>query len=152
MCIRDRATGLETRTVRVGSGVNEFRFPAPLGWVREEPSSNEVVYRRPGGREAPYSLRVEQVVSQDETIPDILQRRIEELERDEDDVNYQQTFDTLTYDYVDDEGFRRFGITTWLSLSRSPEAEAEIALVGREVDAPGMRELITLVIRGMREG
>lgn len=142
--------GLEMVDVTVGSGANAFTFPAPVGWTRDESSSNEVVYTPPGTSENAFELRVEQVESQDQTIPDIVAARLAELERDEEAISHTQTYDSLSYDYVRD-GYRRFGITYWLDLSRSGTAEAEIEVTGRQVDLPGMEELITRVIRGIRD-
>ena len=145
-------TGLPLRKVSVGSGSNEFVFPAPLGWRRIDPSSNEVKYKLPGNSTNTFVLRVEQVTSQHETIPDILQAAYDDLERDFEDFDeIRRSHDSLEFSYVYN-GFRRFGFMTWLDISRSGQAEAEIALTGRAVDVPGMRELMTKVIRGIRAG
>lgn len=143
-------TGLPMTQVSVGSGKNEFTFPAPVGWVRLEPSSNEVKYKLPGNSTNTFVLRVEQVKSQHETIPDILLQTKESLKREfEDYEDIAQTHDSLQFSYVYN-GFRRYGFLTWLDLTRSGQAEAEVAVTGRMVDVPGMSELITRVIRGMR--
>lgn len=143
-------TGLDMTQVSVGTGKNEFIFPAPIGWVRLEPSSNEVKYKVPGNSTNTFVLRVEQVKSQHETIPDIILETKESLEREfEDYDDIAQTHDSLQFSYVYN-GFRRFGFITWLDLSRSGQAEAEVALTGREVDVPGMTELNIKVIRGIR--
>lgn len=145
-------TDLPLREVSVGSGNNEFVFPAPVGWSRAEPSSNEVKYKLPGNPGNTFVLRVEQVTSQDQTIPEIVQSQEDDLKREFDDYDrIGRTYDSLEFSYVHD-GFRRFGFMTWLDISRSGQAEAEIALTGRAVDVAGMRELMTKVIRGIRAG
>ncbi|QIK75068.1 hypothetical protein [Nocardioides piscis] len=144
-------TRLAMTDVSVGSGKNEFTFPVPVEWQRSEPSSNEVKYKPAGHPANTYVLRVEQVESQDQTIPDIVAAQVDELKRDEEQVDYVQTHDSIRASYVHD-GYRRFTITYWLDLSRSGKAEAEIAVTGREVDVPGMEKLVLRVIRGIRNG
>lgn len=145
-------TDLEMVDVMVGSGKNAFVFPAPVGWSRIEPSSNEVKYKVPSNPDNTYVLRVEQVKSQHETIPDIVQATLLDLEREFDDVELtRRTYDSLEFDYLYN-GYRRYGFLTWLDISRSGQAEAEIAVTGREKDVPGMRELVNRVIRGIRAG
>ncbi|WP_157953149.1 hypothetical protein [Nocardioides allogilvus] len=145
-------TGLPLREVAVGTDNYRFTFPAPRGWSRFETSSNEVKYKKPRNPSNTYILRVEQVITQHETIPDILAARIEDLKRDEEDyTELSRTYDALEFSYVHD-GYRRFGIITWLDINGTDQAEAEIAVTGRRVDVPGMRELITRVIYGIRAG
>jgi hypothetical protein len=144
------AADLPLREVSVGTDNYRFVFPAPRGWSRLETSSNEVKYKLAGNPSNTFVLRVEQVVSQHEQIPDILAARIDDLRRDEQQVEVQvRTYDSLEFSYVHD-GYRRFGLITWLDITRSGQAEAEIALTGREVDLPGMRELMPKIIRGIR--
>jgi hypothetical protein len=146
------ATDLPLREVSVGTDNYKFVFPAPRGWSRLETSSNEVKYKLAQSPNNTYILRVEQVVSQHEQIPDILASRIDDLRRDEDQVDIQlRTYDTLEFSYVHD-GYRRYGIITWLDVTHSGQAEAEIAVTGRVVDLPGMRELHAKVIRGIHRG
>lgn len=143
---------LPLREVSVGTDNYRFVFPAPRGWSRLETSSNEVKYKKAQNPNNTYILRVEQVVSQHEQIPDILASRIDDLKRDEDDYDeLRRTYDSLEFSYVHD-GYRRFGLLTWLDITRSGQAEAEIALTGREVDLPGMRDLMAKVIRGIHAG
>lgn len=145
-------TDLEMEDVMVGSGRNAFVFPAPVDWTRAEPSSNEVKYKMPGYPGNTFVLRVEQVKSQHEPIPDIVEDTLFELDRDFDEFELiRRTYDSLEFSYLY-EGYRRFGFLTWLDISRSGQAEAEIAVTGREKDLTGMRELITKVIRGIRAG
>ncbi len=146
------ATGLKLREVQVGTDTSGFVFPAPRGWSRIETSSNEVKYNLADNPDNTYVLRVEQVITQHEQIPDILAATLDELERDQLDFKrLNRTYDSIEFSYVFD-GYRRFGFLTWLDINRSGQAEAEIAVTGRERDVPGMRELIARVIRGIRAG
>lgn len=145
-------TDLPLREVSVGTDNYKFVFPAPRGWSRSETSSNEVKYKRTGNPSNTYILRVEQVISQHEQIPDMVQERVDDLRRDEEQVRVlYRTHDQLEVSYVHD-GYRRFALYTWLDITLSGQAEAEIAITGREVDVPGLRDLMAKVIRGMQAG
>lgn len=144
-------TMLPLREVSVGTDNYKFVFPAPRGWSRLETSSNEVKYKLAGNPTNTFILRVEQVVSQHEQIPDILAARIDDLNRDEEQVNItNRTYDTIEFDYVHD-GYRRYGIITWMDVTSSGQAEAEIAFAGRKVDVPGMRDLRDAIVNGRGE-
>jgi hypothetical protein len=148
------APDLPMREVSVGTDNFEFVFPAPRGWSRLETSSNEVKYKRAGNPSNTYVLRVEQVISQHEQIPDMVESRVEDLRRDEEQVHIPlgaRTYDSLEVSYVHD-GYRRYALYTWLDVTRSGQAEAEIAVTGRKRDVEGMRDLITKVIRGIHAG
>jgi hypothetical protein len=145
-------TDLPLREVSVGTDNYKFLFPAPRGWSRSETSSNEVKYKKTGNPSNTYILRVEQVISQHEQIPDMVQERVDDLRRDEEQVRVlYRTHDQLEVSYVHD-GYRRFALYTWLDITLSGQAEAEIAITGREVDVPGLRDLMAKVIRGMQAG
>ena len=141
--------------VSVGTDAYSFVFPAPRGWTRIDTVSNEVKYKNANYPTNTYVLRVEQVTSDHETIPDILASRIDDLRRDEEQVNItKRTYDTITFNYVHD-GYKRYGIITWLDVTLSGQAEAEIAVTGRIVDVPGMEDLHAKVIdrrTGIRAG
>lgn len=146
--------GLPMRDVSVGTDNFRFVFPAPRGWSRHDTSSNEVKYKKAGNPANTYVLRVEQVISQHEQIPEMVEARVQDLRRDEEQVHIPlgaRTYDSLEVSYVHD-GYRRFALYTWLDVTRSGQAEAEIAVTGRKRDLAGMRDLITQVIRGMRAG
>ncbi|UUZ61317.1 hypothetical protein [Nocardioides sp. B-3] len=147
-------SNLPLRDVSVGTDNYKFVFPAPRGWSRLETSSNEVKYKKAGNPTNTYIMRVEQVVSQHEKIPDMVQERVDDLRRDEDRVRIPlgaRTYDALEVSYVHD-GYRRFALYTGSTSPVPTRAEAEIAVTGREVDLPGMRDLMTKIIRGIREG
>ena len=64
------------REVSVGTRHRRFVFPAPRGWSRLGTLSNEVKYKVAGNPTNTYILRVEQVTSDHETIPDMVEDRI----------------------------------------------------------------------------
>ncbi len=147
------STDLAMQEVSVGADPNRFCFPAPVGWDRIDPSSNEVKYKVKNNPENTFVLRVEQVTSQHEQIPDMVQQSVDDLQQDEQQVRIpvgQRTYDSLVgFSYVHD-GYRRFGFRTWKDVTESGQAEAEIAVTGREVDLPGMKKLMASVVAGIR--
>ena len=145
-------TDLPLREVSVGTDNYKFVFPAPRGWSRLETTSNEVKYKLAGNPSNTYVLRMEQVTSQHEQIPDMVEERVKDLRRDEEQVRIRyRTHDQLEVSYVHDS-YRRFALYTWIDVTRSGQAEAEIAVTGRQKDMTGMRELMTVVIRGLDAG
>ncbi len=146
-------TGLPMREVSVGTPTSRFCFPAPADWVRIETVSNEVKYKLAGNPDNTFILRVEQVLSQHEQIPNMVKRAVEDMERDQEQVKIplgHRTYDSLVnISYVYD-GYRRFAFRTWLDVTNSGQAEAEIAITGRAVDVVGMEELMAKVIAGIR--
>lgn len=140
------------RQVSLGSGGDRIVFPAPRGWSRLGLLSNEVKYKLTGNPNYTYVMRVEQVTSDHETILDMIADRIADLRRDEEQVKVlYRTTDQLEVSYVH-ENYRRFALYTWLDLTHSGQAEVEIAITGRSVDVPGMRDLMVKVYRGMELG
>ncbi len=143
---------LPMRQVSLGSEIDRIVFPAPRGWSRLGQLSNEVKYKKPNNPNYTYVMRVEQVTSDHESIPDSIINRIEDLRDDEEQVRIlYRTHDRLEVSYVH-EGYRRFALYTWLDVRLSGQAEVEIAITGRSVDVPGMRDLMTRVIYGMDAG
>ena len=143
---------LPMRDVSVGTDAYSFVFPAPRGWTRIDTVSNEVKYKRANYPTNTYVLRVEQVTSDHESIPDSLASRIDDLRRDEQQVNItNRTYDTIRFNYVND-GYKRYGIITWKDVTRSDQAEAEIAVTGRAADMPGMEALWNRVVQEIRVG
>lgn len=143
---------LPMRDVSVGTDAYKFIFPAPRGWTRIDTVSNEVKYKMANYPTNTYLLRVEQVTSDHETIPDSVASRIEDLERDEQQVNItKRTYDTIEFNYVHD-GYKRYGIITWKDLTGSQQAEAEVALTGRSVDVPGMEDLWAKLVLDRENG
>lgn len=140
------------RQVDLGSEIDRIVFPAPQGWSRLGQLSNEVKYKKAGNPTNTYVLRVEQVTSDHEQITDMILDRIADLRRDEEQVKVlYRTHDQLEVSYVHDN-YRRFALYTWLDVRLSGQAEVEIAITGRSVDVPGMRDLMARVVRGMDAG
>ena len=145
-------TNLPMRDVSLGSGGDRIVFKAPRGWSRLGQLSNEVKYKKPNNPNYTYVMRVEQVTSDHEQIATMIEDRIADLRDDETQVKVlYRTHDQLEVSYVH-ENYRRYALYTWLDVRRSGQAEVEIAITGRSVDVPGMRELMARVWRGMEPG
>lgn len=145
-------TGLALREVGFGTGGFRKTVPVPVGWTRSESALNEVKYKLAGNPSNTFVLRLEQVLSQRETIEDILADRVVELREQEERVTIlDRTSDSLEFTYVFD-GYLRHGFLRWLDLSGSGTAEVEVAVNGREVDVEGARELLDRVSAGIRAG
>lgn len=143
---------LPMRLVSVGSPPDRVVFPAPRGWSQLGKLSNEVKYKQPGNPTNTYVLRVEQVTSDHEQIPAMVKQRLADLRRDETQVKRRfYSYDQLEVSYVHDN-YRRFALYTWIDVRRSGQAEVEIAVTGRQKDLPGMRDLMTKVIKGLEPG
>ena len=127
-------------------------LPVPKGWGFFVNSLNEWQWRPPDQPSFGYVLRVEQVLSNRRSIDWTLDRRIDELEEDEDNVEIlDQTHDSLHFTYVTSNHLRH-GYLTWLDLTGSDNAQVEVAVTGRAVDDAGMADLIAEVTAGMRLG
>ncbi len=143
--------GLPMRTETRGTGKFEITFPAPVGWTTNTNATNEWKWKRPGTSNNTYVMRIEQINSQDITIEDAIDVRIERLEREQEDVDIlDRGADSLEYTYRSNEGNARHSFMRWLDLDRSGQADVEIVVHGRERDVPGTRDLIRRVSDGMR--
>lgn len=136
----------------VGAGDFRMSLPAPRGWRFSENSLNEWQWRPPDQPSFGYLVRVEQVVSNRRSIAWTLDRRIDELDEDEQAVRVLGRTDaTLHYSYVASNHLRH-GYLTWLDLTGSDNAQVEIAVSGRARDQDGMAELISRIAAGTRLG
>lgn len=143
---------LELVRQQVGSGDFRMTLPVPKGWDFFVNSLNEWQWRPPDQPPFGYVLRVEQVLSNRRSIDWTLDRRIDELEEDEDNVEIlDQTRDSLHFTFVTSNHLRH-GYLTWLDLTGSDNAQVEVAVTGRDVDDAGMADLIAKVTAGMRLG
>lgn len=143
---------LDLGRARLGEGRYLTEFPVPKGWVRTSDIANEAKWKMPGYPSNTYVLRVEQVLSQHETIDHILDSRIDALRATTWDFQViEQTANSLEFTYVSpsDRHFRH-AFLVWLDVSGEGLAEMELALTGRETDAPGMRALVDRVAAGTR--
>lgn len=144
--------GLELVRQEVGSGAFRMSLPVPQGWSFFANSLNEWQWRPPDQPSFGYLLRVEQVLSNRRSIDWTLDRRIDELDEDEDNVEILgQTSNSLHFSYVTSNHLRH-GYLTWLDLTGSDNAQVEIAVTGRAVDDAGMADLVDRIAAGMELG
>lgn len=143
-------SGVRTRPQQVGAKGFEVTLPAPAGWNRSNSAANEAMWLRPGNPSYTYVLRVEVTTTEHRSLGAMVDGRIDDLLAEEDDVVVlEKGTDSLEFTYVDG-GHLRHAFVRWLDLSGSGEAELEVALTGREVDLPGMRELLARIVAGAR--
>jgi hypothetical protein len=142
--------GIALAPQKVGSGKFEITFPAPVGWSTNANASNEWKWKKPGTSNNTYVMRIEQINSQDITIEDAINIRIDRLRAEQDDVVIvDRGAETLEYTYRSNEGNARHSFMRWLDLDASGQADVEIVVHGREADVPGTRDLIRRVAEGM---
>lgn len=143
------ATDLPMRRGSVGSDPFEVTFPVPKGWQATPNSPNETKWNDADNPSYTYVLRVENVMSQRESVARILERRIGDLREQEQGVEVvEQTDDYLHFTYLAD-GYLRHGLLRWIDMSGAGFAEVEIATTGRAVDVEGMEDLIARVAAGL---
>jgi hypothetical protein len=95
-------------------------------------------------------MRIEQINSQDITIEDAIDIRIERLRDEQEDVTIvDRGANSLEYTYRSNEGNARHSFMRWLDLDASGQADVEIVVHGRERDVRGARDLIARVADGM---
>ena len=146
------APDLDLVDQQVGSGDFRMTLPVPKGWDFSVNSLNEWQWRPPDQPDFGHVLRVEQVLSNRRSIDWTLDRRIDELDEDEDNLEIlDQTDDSLHFSYVTSNHLRH-GYLTWLDLTGSDNAQVEIAVTGRSVDDAGMADLIARIAAGIRLG
>ena len=143
--------GIPMTTGAMGSGKFEIFFPVPRGWRTNANASNETKWKAPGTSNNSYVMRVEQIDSQDITIEDAIDIRVERLRAEQEDVVIvDRGPSSLEYTYRSNEGNARHSFMRWLDLDSSGQADVEIVVHGRERDVPGSRDLIDRVAEGMR--
>lgn len=141
---------LRTRMQEVGAGGFEVTVPGPAGWNRSRSDLNEFMWLRPGNPSYTYVLRIEITRTEHSSLEEMVEERIEDLQADEEHlVVVDRGTGSLEFTYVD-AGHLRHAFVTWLDLSGSGEAEVEVALTGREVDVPGMRDLLARIVADTR--
>ena len=138
------------RPQKVGAKGFEVTLPAPVGWNRSNSAANEAMWLRPGNPSYTYVLRVEVTTTEHRSLEAMVEGRIDDLLAQEEDVAVlAKGTDSLEFTYVDGDHLRH-AFVRWLDLSGSGDAELEVALTGREVDAPGMRQLLARMTAGAR--
>jgi hypothetical protein len=139
------------RTGRLGNGGFKLAYPVPVGWARLSSATKEVKWKKPRNPADTFILRIEQVVAREDTITEMLEERIPDLEDEKTRFHIvERTADSLEFTYVSD-GFARHGFLTWLDVRGTGLADVEVAVTGREVDAEGAAELIERVTSGMHQ-
>jgi hypothetical protein len=143
--------GIAMKSETVGTGKFEITFPSPVGWSTNANASNEWKWKKPGTSNNTYVMRIEQINSQDITIEDAIDIRIERLRAEQEDVVIvDRGSETLEYTYRSNEGNARHSFMRWLDLDASGQADVEIVVHGRESDVPGTSDLIRRVAEGMQ--
>ncbi len=143
--------GIAMTPSTLGAGKFEITFPAPTGWRTNANASNEWKWKQPGTSNNSYVMRIEQINSQDITIEDAIDIRVERLRNEQEDVVIVgRGASTLEYTYRSNEGNARHSFMSWLDLDASGQADVEIVVHGRERDVAGTRDLIRRVSEGMR--
>lgn len=146
------APELELVRQTVGTGDFQMTLPVPKGWDFSVNSLNEWQWRPPDQPDFGYVLRVEQVLSNRRSIDWTLDRRIDELDEDEDAFEVlDQTSESLHFSYVTANHLRH-GYLTWVDVTGSDNAQVEVAVTGREVDDDGMGDLVARIAAGVELG
>ena len=151
--------GLVTETVPLrltpdGAGV---KVDVPVGWRSNRVvETNQWNFVDPARSPSTYLLRVTMWRSQNVSPAAAMAARIASLEIAEDDggiADFQvteQTADTFEATYVDGDRLR-FTTERWVSFDGGGTAYASVAVTGREVDLPGMGDLLGQTINSLRE-
>ena len=143
-------TDLQMRDARLGNGGLRLVHPVPVGWARLGNGNNEAKWKKPNNPADTFILRVENVVSREDTIAETISDRIVDLQDEKESFNIEErTASSIEFTYVSD-GFPRHGFLAWLDLRGTGVAEVEVAVTGREMDARGAAQLISRVTAGMR--
>ena len=143
--------GVPMTSASMGSGKFQIFFPVPRGWRTNANASNEMKFKAPGTSNNSYVMRVEQIDSQDITIEDAIDIRVERLRAEQEDVVIESRGpSSLEYTYRSNEGNARHSFMRWLDLDSSGQADVEIVVHGRERDVEGSKDLIDRVAEGMR--
>ena len=139
------ATTLPLVDREVGRGADVVSLSVPRGWVRSNLAEDEWTWRPENQPKYAYVLRVEQVRGDRDPISRVLANR--KVALDEDEVNLEfvsETADSLHFTYTADDHLRH-GLLTWVPVPGTSTAQVEVAISGRDVDVPGMQDLIERV-------
>jgi hypothetical protein len=137
----------------VGTAPFDLVVPVPKGWVRTNPTSGEWRwYPQPGPDQTlnTYFLRVRLIGNSYQTITAALQNRIASLENADEVGDFhleKQTGASFVASYVNGL-HRRVAMEAFTNPNGLDTAYAWIALIGRESDRPGLRDLFPRVVDG----
>ena len=141
--------GIRLVRQQVGAGDVRMTVPVPRGWRFSVSSLHEWQWRPPDQPDFGYVLRVEQVLSNRRSIDWTLDRRVDELAEDGGDATILgRGADSLHFSHVTSNHLRHVHVR-WRDLTGSDNAQVEIAVTGRQVDDPGMADLIARVAAGV---
>ena len=144
------ATTLPLVDREVGRGADVVSLSVPRGWMRSNLAEDEWTWRPENQPKYAYVLRVEQVRGDRDPISRVLANR--KVALDEDEVNLEfvsETADSLHFTYTADDHLRH-GLLTWVPVPGTSTAQVEVAISGRDVDVPGMQDLIERVAASVR--
>lgn len=143
-------TELRTHEELVGDDAFGVVVPVPNGWEKFQVGPAELRWTPPDNPDHTYSVRVENVFSQRLAIEQIMDDRIESLSTLPGYTLEQRNSDTVIFKYVDESSHERLQMLRWISPRATGTAEAEISIVGREVDRAGMRDLFAVITNDAR--
>lgn len=139
------ATTLPLVERTVGRGTGSVRLSVPRSWVKNDLGPDEWTWRPPDQPKYAYVMRVEQVRGDRDPISRVLATR--KIALDEDEVNLEfvsETADSMHFTYTADDHLRH-GLLTWVPVPGTATAQVEVAISGRDVDVPGMQDLVERV-------
>ncbi|MGH3361318.1 MAG: hypothetical protein ACRDOM_02575 [Nocardioides sp.] len=142
--------GLPTREVTVGGRAFGVTVPVPSTWARFDIGAAEARWTLPGNPPHSFSVRVEMVGSERNTVVEMMSERSEDLDGLPDFTILESTDDTLVFSYIDETRHRRLQLLRWLDLRTPGSAEVELAVVGRVRDQAGLEDLLAVVTEGAR--
>lgn len=143
--------GIALTTARLGTGRFMITFPVPEGWRSNDRATNEAKWKEPGTANNSYVMRIELIASQDVTVEQAVQTRVDRLTAEQDDFEPgERGPGALEYTYRSDEGNARHSFMRWVDVDEDGRADVEIVVHGREEDVPGTRDLVARVADGLR--
>lgn len=139
------ATTLPLVDRSVGRGTARVSLSVPRDWVRSDLGPDEWTWRPVAQPKYAYVLRVEQVRGDRDPISRVLAGRKLALDEDEENLDFvHETTDSLHFTYTADQHLRH-GLLQWVPVPGTATAQVEVAISGRQVDVPGMQDLIARV-------
>jgi hypothetical protein len=145
----------ETIPLRLEPGGSGVRVAIPIGWHENRPEGKDFwTFAEPSNFHNTYSLRVSILSRSTSSKKAAMAARIAQLEDAENNGDIQdfevtvQTDDTFEATYVADDHLR-FTTERFVSFGGS-EASASVAVTGREVDEPGMGDLLAQTVTSLR--
>jgi len=135
----------------LGQGGAADTVAVPEAWKRDDRFANETIWHPYGYPRWTYFLRVEQVSSRHADAETLRDERVERLDSDFDDPELLEVGEDTLWLSADNAGHLQHSLIGWVDLEPADgEADLEVAVVGRERDLPGMRELLEAVRAGAR--